>query len=68
MSQLNEASKYVQNLCSEIQQIPVTFISINTSELHATSKLVIQNASRYNKKLSKLKAHLKYLSAITPLL
>lgn len=68
MSQLNEVSKYVQNLCSEIQQIPVTFISINTSELHATSKLVIQNASRYNKKLNKLKSHLKYLSVISPLL
>lgn len=68
MSQLNEVSKYVQNLCREIQQIPVTFISVNTSELHATSKVVIQNASRYNKKLNKLKAYLKYLSAISPLL
>lgn len=45
-SQLNEVNKYVQNLCSEIQQTPVTVISINTSELHTTSKLLIQKCNK----------------------
>lgn len=37
MSQLNPLSKYMQNLSSEIQQTLVTFTSINTSELYASS-------------------------------
>lgn len=44
-SRISHLSQYVQNHCSEIQQIPVILISINTSELHASSTLVIQNAS-----------------------
>ena len=61
----------LKSVCTEPLQwnrANVTFLSINTSELHAPSKLVIQIASTYNKRLNKFKAQLKYLSVISPLL